>query len=405
MNRVIEAALLGVFALPLVCHAAGPAGSRLNASADNTDTVAFNAAGMTRLEGKQIGVEGILVKSFSKFDVNENRTTVDGGSPRDPEPALVPMLNYSHQINEDWFAGVSLNVPSGFGAKNGPNWAGRYYTDSFSLVYVALNPSVAYKVTDKLSVSAGAQVMYAGSEIKTRINNDPFDSEAGDGRLKADADGFGYGYTLGALYEFSDATRIGFAYRSEVEPDLDATLDFRNAVRPPGIIEDLQGETVNVADRVPQIVAAGVFHRFDNNWEVTLDTIWTEFSKFGITEIHLHDEDINIPEAGYNDFYTVTAGLAWPLNPRMRASVGMVWVEQPVDDDVRGFGITLDETWGIGAGINVTRENGDDFDVNLNILDTGEAPIDTGFHPIKGKVEGDFKDHYAVAIDIAYHWR
>ncbi|MEP4485830.1 MAG: outer membrane protein transport protein [Halioglobus sp.] len=405
MIKFQTAAALAILSLPLLSQAAGPAASRLNASADNTDTVGFNPAGMTRLEGRQFGAEVILIKSWSKFDVDENRTTVDGGSPRDSDPEMLPLINYSHQLDDRWFAGVALNVPSGFGASNGPNWAGRYYTDSFSLVYVGLTPSLAYKMTDKLSVSAGIQVMYADSSIKTRINNDPFNTEVGDGRLKGDSDGVGLGYTVSALYEFTEFTRVGLVYRSEVDPELDTTLDFRNAVRPPGIIDGLQGETINLDDRVPQIIAAGLFHQFDNQLEVTVDTIWTEFSKFGVTEIHLHGNDINVPESDYNDFFTITAGVSWPLNETMKASVGALWLEQPIDDDVRGFGITLDEIWGIGAGINFARENGDDFDVNVSLLDTGSAPIDTEFHPIKGRVAGEFEDPYVLAIDFSYHWR
>jgi len=395
----------GMFFAPASGLALGPAFSGLFAKAHNAETVYSNPAGMSRLEGSWKSGSLILVEDLSRFKVDDDRTTVDGGDPRDPQTAVVPAAYYTRQLNEDWTAGVSLNVPTGFGTFSGPNWAGRYYADSFTLLYVSLAPALAYQLTDSLSVAVGGQVMYAGSEVKTRINNDLFEPGASDGRLKAEADGVGYSLSLSALYEFSENTRVGFSFRSETDIDMEADLDFRNAIRPPGIIDDLQGETVNIADNVPMIIGAGMFHRFDNAWEVTLDVIWLEFSEFGVTEIHLDGEDINTPLPDYEDFFTVTASLSWPIRPGWRAAVGALYLEEPMQDDARTFGIDLDETWGLGFGVEIDRGEGRKMDINLNILDTGDAPIDTGDSLIKGRVAGNADDHYSVALEFAYHWR
>ena len=395
----------GVVVTSPAALALGPAFSGLYAKADTAETVFTNPAGMSRLEGSWKSGSIILVEDLSRFEVDENRTKVDGGDPRDPQSALVPAAYYTRQLNDDWTAGVSFNVPTGFGTFSGPNWAGRYYADSFSLVYVSLAPAVSYRLTERLSVALGAQIMYAGSEIKTRINNEPFAPGTPDGRLKADADGFGYSASLSALYEFSENTRVGLSIRSKTDIDMEADLDFRNAVRPPGVIEDLQGETVDIADNVPVIVGAGLFHRFDNDWQVTLDTIWIEFSDFGVTQVHLDGVDINTPLPDYEDFFIVNASLSWPLRPGWRAAVGAVYLEEPMEDDARSFGIDLDETWGLGFGVEIDRGQGRRLDINLNILDTGDAPIDTGDSPIKGRVVGKADDHYTMALEFAYHWR
>jgi long-chain fatty acid transport protein len=393
-----------ILGCPLAAQAAGPAFTGVFASADSAETVFANPAGMSRLEGVSTTASLMLVNSWSKFDVNESRTTVDGGSPRDPEPAIIPSVYYARPLSDRWTGGVSFNIPTGFGSNNGPNWAGRYYSDSFSLVYVSLAPSVSYRVTDNFSVGLGGQIMYGSSDVKTRINNEPFEPGAPDGRLRAEADGVGYSYSLSALYEFSPNTRVGFSYRGETDLDMEADLDFRDAIRPPGIIEGLEGETINIADTVPVIIGAGFFHRFDSDWELSVDVLWVEFSKFGVTEIHLKGEDINVPESDYNDFFTYTAGLSWPVGPDMRLAVGALYVEQPIDDQDRGFGITLDRVWGIGAGVELDRGDGRMLDINLNLLDTGEAPIDTGRAPIRGRVAGEFKDHYSLTLEFTYHW-
>jgi long-chain fatty acid transport protein len=61
--------------------------------------------------------------------------------------------------------------------------------------------------------------------------------------------------------------------------------------------------------------------------------------------------------------------------------------------------------WGIGAGITYRLENGNDLAFSVDVVDTGSAPIDTGFSFTRGRVAGEFEDHYALLLDFTYNWR
>lgn len=173
-------------------------------------------------------LNGILAVDFSSFEVDENITTVDGGDLRDPQSSLVPSFYYSRQFRENWNFEYSLNVPTGFGATNGPNWAGRYYSDRSSLVYIALSPALAYKLSDNLSVGASLRIMYADSEVHTRVNNNLIGDRFEDGRLSLEADGVGYSAGISLLCSFSPDTRVGLTWNSKVNIDIDSDIDFRN---------------------------------------------------------------------------------------------------------------------------------------------------------------------------------
>jgi long-chain fatty acid transport protein len=407
MNRVQKFALAALPMLAVVppTQAGGPAFSGLFAEANNAETVYNNPAGMTRLEGTQVTGQGIFIMGFSQFEVDEELTTVDGGNPRDSNPAFVPAGYYSREFNNKWWLGASLNVPTGFGSNHGPDWAGRYYSDKFSLFYVTFSPSAAYKVNEHLSLGVGLSVVYTSSETSVQVNNKPFLAGAPDGRAEVESDGVGLGWSLSALYEFTENTRIGLSYRSESDSDLDATVDFESVIRPPGIIEELESQTIQISDTVPMNIGGGIFHRMDNDWEFTWDVIWMEFSSFGVTEIRISDEDIQVPEGEYEDFFATSLGLSFPLRPNLRGSIGAMYLEQPIKDENRGFGISLDEMWGIGAGILYNLDSGNDVEMNLNLIDTGKAPIDTGHDPISGRVVGKSEDHYAITVDISFHWK
>jgi long-chain fatty acid transport protein len=387
-------------------QAHGPAGSGLIAKADSAETVFSNSAGMTRLDGTQMTLNGILATDFSKFEVDENRTTVDGGDPRDPQGSVIPSFYYARQYNENWHFGASLNVPTGFGATDGPNWAGRYYSDRSTLVYVALSPAMAYKFNDSLSVGASVRIMYVDSEVRTQVNNklivDRFED---DGKLTVESDGVGYGAALSMLYSFSPDTRVGLTWSSQVNIDVDSDINFSNVRLPPEVINDLQSQTIDIADNVPMTAGFGVYHRLQNDWEFTLDVLWIEFSDFGVTQVSLERGTLNTPKNIYNDFFATSIGTSWPINDKMRGAAGLLWVQKPMDEDARTFGIALDEMWGVGAGITYKLDNGNDIALSVDVLDTGSSPIDTGFSLDRGRVAGKSKDPYSLLIDFTYNWR
>lgn len=385
-------------------QASGPAFTGLFAKAHDASTVFANPAGMSRLEGTQMTGNGLLLVDFSSFEVNENKTTEEGGNPRDSDPTLVPSFFYSHQY-EDWHFGYSLNVPTGFGATNGPNWAGRYYSDRYSLVYIALSPAVSYSFSDSFSLGAASRIMYSDSEVRTQVDNNLAGNRFEDGHLTAQADGWGAGFSVSALYSFSPDTRVGLVWNSKVNIDMDADVDLHNVRRPQEIIDRIQSQTFELADNVPQNVGMGFYHRMDNDRDFTVDAMWMEFSDFGVTDVYLQGDTLQIPEGIYNDFWMVTAGTSWPINTKMRGSVGVMWVEQPVDDANRSFGMDLDEMWGVGAGLTYKLASGNDIELSLDLLDTGSGPIDTGDSLTRGRVVGKSDDHYSLVFDFSYNWR
>ncbi|MEZ5572576.1 MAG: outer membrane protein transport protein [Halioglobus sp.] len=401
----ISLALGASFFAATYSHATGPAFTGLFAKADSASTVFANPAGMSRLPGTQMSANGILVVDFSEFEVDENKTTVDGGNPREPDPTLIPSFFYSRQFHDDWHFGASLNVPTGFGASNGPNWAGRYYNDRSSLVYIALSPAVSYRINDDFSVGAATRIMYSESDIRTRVNNNLIGERYADGKLEAQADGLGAGFSISGLYTISPDTRVGLVYNSQVNIDMDSEVDLANVRRPPEVIARIQSQTVQVADNVPMNVGAGVYHRLQNDWDFTLDVMWMDFSKFGVTEVYLEETDVNLPQGEYNDFFMVTAGTSWPINSRMRGAVGVMWMEQPMDEASRTFGMALDEMYGVGGGITYKLAGGNDIELSIDLLDTGSARIDTGDSLLKGRVAGESKDPYSLLFDFTYNWR
>ena len=173
--------------LPATPAIAGmPAFTGLTAMADSAETSITNSAGMSRLGERATTLRGAVAQGVGEFEVDESQTSIGGGDPdNDASPVLLPLGFHVRQLNERVHAGISLTVPTGFGSEYGDDWAGRYYADSYSLVYLALTPAVSYRVNEQWSLGLATGINYTLSESEVPINT----LGGPDGRMKAELDG------------------------------------------------------------------------------------------------------------------------------------------------------------------------------------------------------------------------
>jgi long-chain fatty acid transport protein len=376
--------------------------------ADSAQSAFLSPAGMTRLDGPQLVAQAVVAQGFGDFEVDEALTTTSGGDPRSSDPVVVPSLYYVRPVAEQWKLGFSLVVPAGFGGNSGPTWAGRYYSDQFDLIFVAANVTVARPVTSWLSLGGGISIMGSSAASKTQVNNPGPDSP--DAKLKTDASGVGFGVIASAMVELSPQTRFSITWNSETEPEDNVDVELRRSTLPPDLVDRInaQGNNIEATIRVPQHVDMGLFHEFDNGWSATLDAIWIDYSRFGLTELTVDGTNLSEADMNFEDFWVMTAGFGFPITPRLEGRVGALYMEQAVSNKDRTISFPMDEAYGAGVGIHYTRRNNHNLDLNLSVMNSGKAPIDTGvlseLSP-RGRVVGETDSPYAVVLDFTYSWK
>ena len=80
-----------------------------------------------------------------------------------------PHLYGTYQVNDSVWAGVGLFSRFGLGSDFPETWPGRYNSYNAESQTVTLNPDVAYKVNDKLSLAAGLSATYFDLELDRKI--------------------------------------------------------------------------------------------------------------------------------------------------------------------------------------------------------------------------------------------
>ena len=135
------------------------------ASAEDATTVYFNPAGMVYLPQSQLVVGAHAIRPSGHFN-NEGSVSALGrpgtGEGGDLGSwAVVPNLYYSHVVTPDIRIGIAVNAPFGLKTEYDKDWIGRFQAMKSELKTYNINPAVAFRVNDRLSLGLGVSVMYA----------------------------------------------------------------------------------------------------------------------------------------------------------------------------------------------------------------------------------------------------
>ena len=286
----------------------------------------FNPAGMTYLDGRQGNVGVHLLAPYSDVD-NTGTTPVVGGiplggdtdNPYDIEP--VPNLHYSHQLNDKWWAGISVTAPFGLKNEYDENWFARFDSISSDLMTINVQPSLALKVNDKLSLGGGVDVQYVDAELKSAryLGGGP----TLEGVSTLQGDDISFGYNFGFMYQATEATRLGIHYRSQVNHKLDGRII-------------LEGTAADANDpgkanlNLPEILSLSAVHDLNDKWTVMGGLTWFGWSNYeritAITDAGALRQDqaqnykntlaVNIgADYKYSDAWTFRGGVQYDPTP------------------------------------------------------------------------------------------
>ena len=207
-------------------------GFAFTAQADDPSAIYFNPAGLTQLKGQNVMVGLTYVReNGGKFT---GTTPLTGGvSTSETQKSLnfyIPNMYYTKTTRDGYFAyGVGVFSPFGLGQEYNDANASifRNQVTKVDIQTVVVNPTIAFKVNEFLSVGLGIDFIYG----KAKLNGTPVHPSLGDNtaggnnnlyNMDMTADTTAWGYNFGLLLKPSENIKVGFNYRSPF------TLEFKD---------------------------------------------------------------------------------------------------------------------------------------------------------------------------------
>jgi len=466
---------------------AGRAFAGSAAVANDASVVFFNPAGMSRLDRSQAsfgftyldlegsfegvrtdpaGVSSTLAPS-QQTPFGEAGTYNDGG---DFMPnKVIPFGYFVHKLDDKAAVGLGIFAPFGTATDYADGSLAGGFADETQLSAIDIQPTFSYQMTDSFSFGVGIDIVYAKGLLSKELDLvplaaayqlagqgaqiNPEDYRGYENKFEVAGDDVGYGWNFGVMWDITAATTFGFAYRSEVDFDLEGKSEFKQsegvvayspdagAIVPADtnaaatFILNNQGQaglwradmtpaTGSIAKQDSRVPLTGprsatfsIAHRYNDRLQVLAGATWTDWSSFKYFDVIATGEGVIDDIAGlgenyvghivekWHDTISYSVGTEYLLNQDWTLRAGYAFDESPVKDQHRTARVPDNDRQWLTAGATYTLNNHWSFDAGIAYLFIDKSKIDEYNYDLNDEQKGvdNLKGEYDInALGLSF---
>lgn len=316
------------------------------AVAENASTIFFNPAGMTQLQAREASFGVAAIKPSFKFSDNGSSVPDAGGASLSGNGGdggnygYPPNAFMSFQVNDKLYAGLGISAPFGLMTEYGSTWLGAAQSIKFDIKTYNVNPSLAYRVNDTVSLGAGINWMRMDAEyVKRYVGPGATTATALNPLATLKADDAAWGWNVGALFNLSPDTKLGLSYRSQVKQKLDGTLTIAGVTS--------FGAKADIT--LPDTAIISLTHKLNPQWELLGDVSRTGWDSVPKVDIIRKADSLTVQtlDTAFDNTWRVALGANYRLNDAWKLKFGVAYDKTPVPDSEHRL-VSLpdnDRTW------------------------------------------------------------
>ncbi len=346
------------------------------AIADNAGSQWRNPALLTYLEGTQ--VSGGAIYANPNIDVTGNVSSYgsnyDVNTKDYADDAIIPNFYLSHKLNEKVGLGFALGTNYGMSTDLGNDYAASHYGDSAEVMTQEANLNIGYQLTEALSIGGGIRYVMAEGHFGA---TSPAHGVSTNGPIPnvtlkyMEGDTTEWAWQLGAAWQINDHHRVGFAYKSEVELNLEGTVKGVGFGLVPGTTAP-----GSLALTLPATAELASMYQLSEQTTITASINWTDWSSFEKLEADLGASGTsNVKDENWEDNYRFAVGAEYQIDSEWLVRTGIAYDTSAVSDKNRSATIPeTDRTWlSIGAGYTWSPQLS--FDAGFTYIIAKDATI------------------------------
>ena len=416
------------------------------AQAEDASTIFYNPAGLTYLPGGQITGSVDLVRPSAKFsDGGSLPSGTNGfgitntaivrplGSNGGDAGSLsaVPALFASFQVAPKWTVGIGINAPFGQKTNYSPDWIGRFQGLTSKIETININPTVAWRVTDRVSLGLGLDYQRIDATFSQGVNYGaqafagglslgaaPATAAAGavatvgtqaEGSAVIKGSDYAWGWNGGAIFELNDKAKLGIAYRSEIKYRVNGTVTFNNApTANPAVVGataaalfngGVASGNVHTDVKLPPSVSASLVYQLDPRWTVMGNVAWTGWSS--IQNLNFYRDNgalLSGTAENFRDTWRVGLGATYKVDDQWLLRAGTAYDQSPVRDAQITPRLPDQDRYWLSFGAQYKLNKAFVFDVGYAHLFANNRSINqnNGSTTLYGAIIGT----YQVSVDI-----
>lgn len=398
--------------------ASGKANSGRASDIQDASTVYGNPAGMSRLTGNHVsgGVTVLDVRS----ELSDVQAPAGGSSRGDMVPlTVVPFGFLTSQLNDDWTFGLGFYAPFGINIDYEDSFAGRYQSAGVKVTVMTLQPTLSYKVNDKLSIGLGQTINKLTGTIDNELYN-PAIGGTGDTSLKLKGNDFAYGYNFGILFDPIEDVSIGVTYHSKVSYKVRGHNQIAGANGLLGPVPAFGLPGINgkydagLDITMPESVDSSATWRINDKLDLSLGALWTRWGRLKTLTINneglppAYSQLNSVSQSlNWNNTWSYSVGMAYQLTESLKLRGGLAYEPTPIsNEDLSPLVPTGDRTIAtLGLGWKINSDTSVDFGyghIHEQQISVNQPTSDNGLRPAFSSKYRNSVNGFGVQLNYSF---
>jgi long-chain fatty acid transport protein len=255
----------------------------------------------------------------------------------------------------------------------------RYVATESLLNVMHVNPTLAYKVNDKLSLGAGVVISRMDVDLKAQINQSGLNTQLSgvatvspDGTKELSGKGTGWGYNLGLLFRPFEEHSLGVSYRSQIMTRIKGKTEFTRLTGAAAAVFGGDKYAVNTETNLnlPESLILGYAYK-PGKWTFEADAEWVDYSSIRQTKFDFMNESnaarLSVLNSGnpvvrdWHSSWNFGVGANYKFNKTWQARAGYYYYSEvipenswdPSTPDSSRNGITLGGSYMLGSSVMI----------------------------------------------------
>lgn len=285
--------------------------------------------------------------------------------------------------------GLAVYTPFGSTVQWEDGWMGRYALTKLQLQSIFFQPTVSYKITDKIGFGAG--FVYATGKVNLQKDLPVVDASGKSGHAELDGAAKGFGFNAGLYFQATDKLSFGLSYRSRVNMKVDngdATFTV-----PASLSSNFPNGKFSSELPLPDVITLGVAYKVDPKLTLALDINYVGWKAYDTLAFDYTNNTTSLADTKsareYKSSPAFRLGAQYKLTDAFAVRLGLGYTISPVQDGyltpetpdanrinyIIGLGYTFNKKFGVNASFQFTTLKREDTNLETGLSGTYQTNV------------------------------
>lgn len=353
-----------------------------NALPVDAASVFFNPGSVSFLKENSVNIGFTPTFANTLFE-DANSTSIG----RTNSPMGTPFSAYAvYRKKEEskFFFGLGIYTPFGSTIQYEDGWTGRFALTKLQLKSIFIQPTLSYKLNDKIGIGAG--FVYSIGNVNLQKDIPVQDADGKYGHAELDGKASGFGYNVGLFVQATEKLNIGLSYRSQVNMEVaEGTATF---TVPSSLSSNFPSGTFSSALPLPQVATLGLAYKLNDKLAFALDVNYVGWKAYDTLAFDYAQNTASLIDTksarNYKNTLAFRLGANYAVTEKFDARLGIAYGLTPVQNGyvtpetpdanrinyTAGLGYKIGEHFQLDASVFFTHLKRTDTNLETNLSGT-----------------------------------